>query len=249
MLVAECPLHVHQHRDVLALIQRVGPFAWVPTETGEDVGVHTSLIILLEKGIYIKAPERVCHLRPQISQLKDQHIQSHGCQPFPLPTPSAASVPMPVACSLTHSRVSIRVWCPPVWGRGGQTPPLTVVHWDFRGLPHGCAALVWVVNFASVLSPMLEVLLSCRGALPTSWLEESDSHAAPTGILWVEFSTQLLSLWWSEAVTDCHHASISGRRLMLKWAEHEIHSEKASSTWVRTASTASCPKPQWPCLS
>ena len=70
MLVAECPLHVHQqvpHRDVLALIQHVGPFAWVSMETGKDVGVHTSLIILLKKGIYIKAPERVCHLHPQIS--------------------------------------------------------------------------------------------------------------------------------------------------------------------------------------
>ena len=69
-LVAECPLHVHQqvlHRDVLALIQHVGPFAWVPTETGKDVGAHTSLIILLEEGIYIEVPGCVCHLHPQIS--------------------------------------------------------------------------------------------------------------------------------------------------------------------------------------
>ena len=124
-LVAKCPLHVHQqipHRDVLALIQHVGPFAWVPTETGDDVGVHTSLIILLKEGIYIKAPERVFHLCPQISRLKDRHIQSCGCQLFPLPTPSAASVPMLVAHSLTCSEVSIRVWCSSVWGRRGQTP-------------------------------------------------------------------------------------------------------------------------------
>ena len=69
VLVAECPLHVHQqvpHRDVLALIQHVGPFAWVPKEIGKDVGVHTSLIILLEKGMYIEAPECVCHLHPWI---------------------------------------------------------------------------------------------------------------------------------------------------------------------------------------
>ena len=69
-LVAKCPLHMHQqvqHRDVLALIQCVGPFAWVPTETGEDVGAHTSFIILLEKGIYIEAPEHVCHLCSWIS--------------------------------------------------------------------------------------------------------------------------------------------------------------------------------------
>ena len=67
MLFSKCPLHVHQqvpHRDVLALIQHAGPFVWVPTETGEDVGVHTSLIILLEEGIYIEVPERVHHLCP-----------------------------------------------------------------------------------------------------------------------------------------------------------------------------------------
>ena len=69
VLVAECPLHVHQqvpHRDVFALVQHVGPFAWVPTETGEDVGVHTSLIILLEEDVYIKMPEHVHHPHPWI---------------------------------------------------------------------------------------------------------------------------------------------------------------------------------------
>ena len=125
MLVAKCPLHVHQqvpHGDVLALIQHVGPFTCVPTETGKDVGVHTSLIMLLKKGIYVKAPEHVCHLHPWIGRLKDRHIQSRWHQPFPLPTPSAASAPMPVARSLTCSGVSIRVWCFPVWGGRGQTP-------------------------------------------------------------------------------------------------------------------------------
>ena len=69
VLVAKCPLHVHQqvpHRDVLALVQHVGPFAQVPMETGEDVGAHTSFIILLKEGIYIKVPEHVHHLRPWI---------------------------------------------------------------------------------------------------------------------------------------------------------------------------------------
>ena len=125
MLVAKHPLHVHQqvpHRDVLALVQCVSPFTWVPMETGEDVGAHTSLIILLKKGIYVEAPERVRHLRPWISRLEDRHIQSRGCQPFPLPTPSAASVPTPATRSLTRSGVSIRVWHSPVWGGRGQTP-------------------------------------------------------------------------------------------------------------------------------
>ena len=35
----------------------------------------------------------------------------------------------------------------------GEPPPPTVVHWDFRGLPCGCAARVRVVSLASVLSP------------------------------------------------------------------------------------------------
>ena len=125
VLVAECLLHVHQqvpHGDIFALIKHVGPFARVPMKTGEDVGVHTGLIILLKEGIHIKAPECVHHLCPWIGQLKDWHIQSHGCQPFPLPTPSAASAPMPAAHSLTHSGVSIRVQFPPVWRRGRGTP-------------------------------------------------------------------------------------------------------------------------------
>ena len=66
--------------------------------------------------------QSVRHLHPWLGQLKDWHIQSHGHQPFPLPTPSAASARVPVACSLTCSGVSIRVQCPPVQGRGGQTP-------------------------------------------------------------------------------------------------------------------------------
>ena len=151
-LVTKCLLHVHQqvpHGDIFALIQHAGPFAGVPMETGKDVGVHTGLIILFEEGVYIEAPEHECHLCPWISRLKDQHIQSHRCQPFPLPTPSVAPVPMLVACSLTHSGVSIRVQCPSVWGGGGEPPLLTVVHWDFGGLPCGCAAPVWVVSLAS----------------------------------------------------------------------------------------------------
>ena len=122
VLVTECLLHVHQqvpHRDILALIQHASPFAGVPMETGKDVGVHAGLIILLEEGIHIEAPERVRHLGPWIGQLKDRHIQSHGCQPFLLPTPSAAPAPIPVACSLTRSGVPIRVRCPSVWGGGG----------------------------------------------------------------------------------------------------------------------------------
>ena len=124
-LVAECSLHVHQqvpYRDVLTFIQHAGPFTRVPTETGEDVGVHTGLIILLKKDIYIKMPKCVCHLHPPIGQLEDWHIQSRWHQPFPFPTPPAASAPMLVACSLTCSGVSIRVWCSPVWEGRGQTP-------------------------------------------------------------------------------------------------------------------------------
>ena len=120
MFVAESLLHMHQqvlHRDIFTLIQQASLFAQVPTETGKDVGVHTSLIILLKEDIYIEAPECAHHLCPWTGQLKDRHIQSHGCQLFPLPTPSAPSVPMPVASSLTRSGVSIRVWHPPSLGK------------------------------------------------------------------------------------------------------------------------------------
>ena len=71
---------------------------------------------------------------------------------------------------------------------GGDPPALTVAHWDFSGLPRSHTAPVWGLILASVLSPILEVLLSCGGVLPTSWLEESDSCAAPTGVLRAEFS-------------------------------------------------------------
>ena len=124
-LVAKCSLHVHRqvpHRDVFTFTQHAGPFTWVPTETGKDVGAHTGLIILLKKGIYIKTPEHVRYLHPWIGQLEDRHIQSCWQQPFPFPTPPVASVPMLVACSLTHSGVSIGVWYSPVWGGRGQTP-------------------------------------------------------------------------------------------------------------------------------
>ena len=70
--------------------------------------------------------------------------------------------------------------------------------------------------------------------------------AATTGILWTGFSTRPLSLRWSEAATNHCHTSIRGKRLMVKWAECEIHSEKASSMCVQTACVASCPRPDGP---
>ena len=99
-----------------------GPFTRVPTKTGEDVG-----------GTYWPhhtAPERHLHrnaractsLPAQIGRLEYRHIQSRGHQPFPFPTPPAASAPMLVTRCLTRSGVSIRVWCSPIWGGRGQTP-------------------------------------------------------------------------------------------------------------------------------
>ena len=122
LLVAKCSLHVHQqvpHRDVFTFVQHAGPFTRVSTKTGKDVGVHTGLIILLQKGIHV---ERVHHFRPQIGRLEDWHIQSCWCQPFSFPAPPAASAPLLVTRHLTRSGVSIGVWCSPVWGGRGQTP-------------------------------------------------------------------------------------------------------------------------------
>ena len=70
VLVTECLLHVHQqvpHGDIFALVQRVSPFAGVPMEADEDVGMHASLIILLKEGIHTEAPECVRHFSPWIS--------------------------------------------------------------------------------------------------------------------------------------------------------------------------------------
>ena len=237
-LVTECLLHVHQqvpHGDILALIQHVGPFAGVPTDTGKDVGVHAGLIILLEEGIHIEVPERVHHLGPWISQLKDRHIQPRGCQPFLLPTPSVAPAPMPVACSLTRSGVSIRVQCPSVQGGGGQTPSAN------------CSALgLWWPSVQLRCTcmggePSLGHLFHPRGSSDLLWEVRPPCSYNWNIMDWVLCPTpQPLAV---EAATDHHHTSIRGNRLMVKWAEPEIHSEKASSMWVWTACVASCPKP------
>ena len=119
----------------------------------------------------------------------------------------------------------------PLSGEEGGKPPLpTTVHWDLGGHPCRCTAPAQVVSLASAISSTVEDLPACWGALPTSCTEESDSPAFTTGILGEGFSARLLSLWWSEAATAHCPTSIRGRRLMVKWAECEIHPEKASST-------------------
>ena len=167
-LVAKCSLHVHQqvpHRDVFAFIQHAGPFTWVPTKTDEDVGVHTGLIILLQKGIHIKMPEHVHHLCPRIGQLEDQHIQSHWHhhhQPFSFPAPPMAPVPMPVAHCLTHSGVSIRVWHSSVWGGRGQTPSMdhsTLSLWQPSVRSHWVACGSHLSPFPNPRGP--PILLRC----------------------------------------------------------------------------------------
>ena len=44
---------------------------------------------------------------------------------------------------------------------GGKLPLLTVVHWDFGGLPCGHTAPVQGVSLASVISPTPEAVLAC----------------------------------------------------------------------------------------
>ena len=112
---------------------------------------------------------------------------------------------------------------------GGEPPPPIAVDWDLGGLPHHHAAPVQEVSLASATSSTREALLACCGTLPTSWPKEMDSPAFMTGILWTGSLAWPLSLQQSEAATTHCHASIRGKRLMVKWAEHEIHSEKASS--------------------
>ena len=131
---------------------------------------------------------------------------------------------------------------------GDKPPPPTTMHWDLGNHPHGHAASVQEASLASAIPSTAVALPACWGALPTSCTEESDSPAFTTGILWTGFSARLLSLWWSEAATAHHPTSIRGKRLMVKWAEREIYSEKASFTWVQMACAVSCLKPQRPCL-
>ena len=98
----------------LCLYLRLGPFTREPTEAGKDMWMHTGLIILLKEGIHIEMPECVHHLCTWISRLEDQHIQSCRSQPLLLPTPSRAPVSVLMACGLTCSGTTIRVWCSPV---------------------------------------------------------------------------------------------------------------------------------------
>ena len=113
---------------------------------------------------------------------------------------------------------------------GGEPPTPTTVHLDLSGCPCRCTAPVWVVSLALAISSTAEALPACWGALPTSCTEESDSPAFTTGILGTGFSAWLLSLWQLEAATAHRHTSTRGRRLMVKWVEHEKYPEKASST-------------------
>ena len=132
---------------------------------------------------------------------------------------------------------------------GGEPPPPTTMHWDLGGHPCGHAAPVLEASLASAIPSTAVALPTCWGALPTSCTEESDSPSFMTGTPWTGFSARLLSLQQSEAVTAHCHTSIKGKRLMVKWAEHKIHSEKASSMWAWITCAVSWLKPQWPCLS
>ena len=132
---------------------------------------------------------------------------------------------------------------------GGEPPPPTTMHWDLGGHLHSHATPVWEVSLASAIPSTAVALPTCWGALPTSCTEELDSPSFMTGIPWTGFSAWLLSLWRSEAATTHHHTCIRGKRLMVKWAECKIHSEKASSMWARITCVVSWLKPRWPCLS
>ena len=218
-LVTTRLLHVHQqvpHGDILVLIQRVGPFAGVPMETGIDVGAHAGLIILLRKASTSKCQSMYITSAPGSVDLKIS-ISNLVCASHFL-----SLLPLWPLCLCRWPTVSLTVEYPsessaPLSGEeGGEPPPPTVVHWDFGGLLCSRTAPVQVVSLASVTSSTPEALPTCCGALPTSWLEESDPPVTTTGILWTGFSVQPLSLRRLEAATDHCHTSIRGKRLMVK---------------------------------
>ena len=244
-LVTECLLQVHQqvpHGDIFALISMQAHLPGYPRRLVKMWGRILASSYCLRKAstskrqsVYVTSTPGSVDLKIGISNLMGTSCFLSLLPLWPLHLCRQPAVSLTVEYPSESS-------APQSGEEGGKPPPLTIVHWDFGGLLCSRAAPVWVVSLASVTSSTLEALLTCYGALPTSW-QESDPLAATTGILWTGFSAQPLSLQWLEAATDHCHASIGGKRLMVKWVEHEIHSEKASSTWVRTASVASCPKP------
>ena len=127
VLITKCLFHVHQqvlHEDIFAFIEGVGPFTWVPTETGKDMRAHTGFVILLEEGSNIKTPECAHYFRTWVGRLKDQHVQSCRSQPLLLPTPPVAPVMTPMAYSLTGGGITNTPLC---GVEGGAPPPSTTV--------------------------------------------------------------------------------------------------------------------------
>ena len=122
-LVTECLLHVHQqvpHGDILALIQRAGPFGRVPMETGEDVGAHAGLIILLEEGIHIKCQSMYITSAPGSVDLKISISNLVGNNHF-LSLLSLWPLHLCWWPTVSLAVEYLSVQCPSVWG-GRQTP-------------------------------------------------------------------------------------------------------------------------------
>ena len=232
-LVTECLLHVHQqvpHGDILAFIQCVGPFLGYPWRLAKMWGCMLAssycsrkVSTLKRQSVYVTSAPGSVDLKISISNLVGTSHFFSLLPLWPLHLHRWPAVSLAVEYPLESGA--------PLSSEEGGKPPLsTTVHWDLGGLLHSHAAPIWEVSLASATSSTPEALPAYCGAPPTSWPEESDSPAFMTGILWTGFSAQSLSLLRSEAATAHCHASIRGKRLMVKWAAHEIHSEKASST-------------------
>ena len=91
-LVTKCLLHVHQqvpHRDILAFIQRAGPFVGVPMETGKDVGHMLASSYCLRKvstsncqSVYVTSAPGSVNLKISISNLAGTSHFFSLCSPF-----------------------------------------------------------------------------------------------------------------------------------------------------------------------
>ena len=99
---------------------------------------------LKRQSVYVTSAPGLVDLKISISNLAGT---SHFLSLLPLQ-------PLQLCHLQSHSQWSIHQSLePPCLGRKGGLPPLTVMHWNFGGLPHSHTAPVWGLSLASVISP------------------------------------------------------------------------------------------------
>ena len=160
-LVTECLLHVHQqvpHGDIFALVQHAGPFVGYPQRLVKMWGRILASSYCLRKASTSKHQNMYVTSAPGSADLKIGISNLAGASHFLSLLPLYLCWWPAVSFTVEYPSESS---APQSGEEGGEPPLLTVVHWDFGGLPCGHAAPVWVVSLASVISPTPEALPAC----------------------------------------------------------------------------------------